>query len=156
MKLLKTWEFLGSTKLGRLIFSFLLGLFIPYSGSVRSRVTSLEPGNVTLLLKERRAVRNHLRSVHAIAQANVAELASGLAMVSCLSNKTRSIVTKIEIEYLKKARGVLTVKGSANPPQQIDDKTESFAYADIFDEEGELVSKTKVTWLLDIKNNERK
>jgi len=148
-RLLKIWDILGKNKYGRWIFSVLVGFFIPYSGSISSRVESLEPGNSLLILKERRPVRNHLRSVHAIALANVAELASGFAMITALPPNTRSIVTKIEIEYFKKARGVLRVKGSAKPPAEIIEKTESIALADIFDDAGELVSSTRVTWLLD-------
>lgn len=97
-------------------------------------------------MRDRWHVRNHLKSVHAIALANVAELASGLAMFSKLPANSRGIVKSINIEYLKKARGTLTVRGSANPPENITETIEQLALAEIFDTSGELVSKMQVRW----------
>ena len=101
--LLKYWLLLSKFPFGDRIYSFLLGLIVPYSGSTRPIVRELEVGRAIVELRDRRFVRNHLNSVHAIALANVAELASGLAMLAALPKNARGIVTKIEIEYLKKA-----------------------------------------------------
>jgi acyl-coenzyme A thioesterase PaaI-like protein len=99
-------------------------------------------------MKERRSVRNHLKSVHAIALANVGELASGIAMLTALPKGSRGIVGKIEIEYFKKARGVLRVEGMAQPPTVLTENINSIASAQIFNDESELVAQLTVTWVI--------
>ena len=147
-RLMTLWQRYGGTTLGRKLFSFFLGRTVPYSGNIKAEVIKLTPGKVTVQLKDRRSLRNHLNCVHAIALANLGELSSGLAMLSALPPNTRSIVVKIEIEYLKKARGLLTAEGTASPPERINEAIDSIALADIINSEGDVVSRVKVHWRL--------
>ena len=110
------------------------------------QIVAIEKGSSLLELRERRKIRNHLKSIHAIALANIAELASGLAMLSALPENSRGIVRSINIEYSKKARGTLIVKGHASPAQNLTGNIEELATAEIFDSSGELVAKMKVIW----------
>jgi acyl-coenzyme A thioesterase PaaI-like protein len=121
---------------------------VPYTGTVTPHIQKIEPGHATVLIKDRKRVRNHLHSIHAIALANLGELASGLAMIAALPDNTRGIVTNIEIDYLKKARGSLTAKGEANPPDTVTDPITLPAYAVITDSEGDRVANVTVHWLL--------
>ena len=146
--LIKMWNRYGGTVLGRKIFSYILGRTAPYSGSIKAEVLLLSPGKVQVALKDRRSLRNHLNSVHAIALANLGELASGLAMISAIPPNTRAIVVNLEIEYLKKARGRLIAEGSATPPETITESINNLALADIKDAEGDTVSRVKVHWRL--------
>ena len=43
-RLLQAWGRLGGNPLGRWLFDRLIGLAVPYSGSVRARVRELSPG----------------------------------------------------------------------------------------------------------------
>ena len=142
------WDKLGSFALGRMLFSFLLGRTVPYSGTIRSSVLNIGDGKATLIMKDRKGIRNHLKSIHAIALANLGELASGLAMFSVISNSTRAIVVDLDIHYFKKARGRLTVVGQANPPDIIDEPIKSIVTAEIKDDAGDVVAKINVHWLL--------
>ena len=108
----------------------------------------LRPGFVRVSLKDRRAVRNHLNSIHAIALANLGELASGLAMISAVPSSVRAIVVNLEIEYIKKARGSLIAAGSAAPPGNISSSVTSIAEAEITDADGDVVALMKVHWRL--------
>jgi acyl-coenzyme A thioesterase PaaI-like protein len=142
------WRRLSPLPGGTRLFSRILGWLIPYSGSVRPHVQHLEPGYARVELRERRRLRNHLRSVHALALANLGELASGLAMALALPDDTRGIPIRIEIDYLKKARGRIVADGRAAPPAAIADEQDASATADITDETGALVARMTVTWRL--------
>jgi len=78
---------------------------VPYTASIGAVVERFEPGHVLVSLRDRRGVRNHLRSVHAIALANVGELSTGLAVLGAMGGDVRGILTGLEVAYLKKARG---------------------------------------------------
>ena len=142
------WRHLSRLPGGRWLFAWLLGRMVPYSGSVRPRVHTLEPGRAVLSLKERRRLRNHLGSVHAIALANIGELTSGLDMTLALPAGTRGIPVRLEIDYLKKARGTITAVGRAAPPTAIPEPVEATATAALTDEADEVVAELVVTWRL--------
>jgi acyl-coenzyme A thioesterase PaaI-like protein len=111
-------------------------------------VRLLEPGHCILLLRDRRAVRNHLRSIHAVAITNAGELASGLAMTTALPAGTRAIVTKLSTDYLKKARGTIVVECRVtdvpHPKVPMDVKVEAV----LTDGAGEVVAKVQANWLV--------
>ena len=147
-RVIQMWKRFGNNPLGRRFFNFLLARTVPYSGTIGAQVLSLENGLVKIALKDKRKIRNHLNSIHAIALANLGELASGLAMMSTIDSSTRAIVVNLEIEYLKKARGELLAVGRANTPDTITTRIENIVEAEITDSEGDIVSKLKVHWLL--------
>jgi len=85
--------------------------------------------------------------VHALALANLGEVASGLAMLGTLTADTRGIPTRLSIEFFKKARGPLIAESHCSPPTVSED-TDFEVYADIRDAEGDVVARTSVNWRL--------
>ena len=146
-RLLGAWRRLAPLPLGPWLFNRLLAFMNPYSGAVGARVQSLEPGHAVLALRDRRAIRNHLDSVHAIALANVLEMASGLAMLSALPEGARGIVLAIKVDYLKKARGTLTAESRVSLPDVSVNGTHEFTSA-VRDLAGDEVARATVTWRL--------
>ena len=110
------WQVLAGLPGGKVLFSRLLGRMAPYTGSIGATVTELRLGHAEVQLPERRAVRNHLNSIHAVALVNLAELAGNVALAFSLPDDARFIVSGLEIEYLKKARGTITAIGEAPMP----------------------------------------
>lgn len=120
---------------------------IPYTGALRPVVTELAPGHARVALTDRRGVRNHLRSIHAIALANLGELASGLALTVALPSGLRGIVTTIDVAYHKKARGRLVAESDCAAPAT-DAEGETPVVAHIHDAEGDEVATFTAHWLI--------
>jgi acyl-coenzyme A thioesterase PaaI-like protein len=142
------WQRLSDRPGGKRLFAWLLGRAVPYSGSVRPYVVELSPGHARVEIVDRRAIRQHLGSVHAIALANVGELASGLAMTAGLPPTVRGIVTGLSIEFRKKARGRLTTTSDVTIPSTVPGPVEHVVEAVTTDESGDVVAVTRVTWRL--------
>jgi acyl-coenzyme A thioesterase PaaI-like protein len=113
------WQKLHGWPGGSRLFDRVLGAAIPYTGALGAEVVTLERGFARVRLRERRGVRNHLRSIHAIALANLAELTGNLALAYSLPDSSRFIVTGLSIEYKKKARGVVEATCRCDPPSTI-------------------------------------
>lgn len=132
---------------GRALFGLILGRRVPYTGNIRARVDELTPGHSKVRMADRRKLRNHLRSIHAIALANLGELATGLAMMAALPATARAIPTEIKIEFLKKARGEITAEGYCTVPD-VSEHHEHPVEALLYDEDGDKVARFSARWMI--------
>lgn len=146
-RLRKSWQRLSRLPGGKLLFSLLVGRMTPYTGTLGARVEELEPGWCRVSLRDRRRVRNHLASVHAMALANLAELASGLAVLVGLPPGVQGIVTGFSISYEKKARGRLVAECRVNV-SDVSVEREQEAAVTITDATGDVVARATVRWRL--------
>lgn len=114
---IEKWNRARGTKLGRRLFSRAVGRFAPYTGTIGARIEGLEPGRAEVIMRDRKAIRNHLNSIHAVALANLTELSGSLAIIASMHPNTRMIPIRLETEYLKKARGTVTAEGRCEIPE---------------------------------------
>jgi acyl-coenzyme A thioesterase PaaI-like protein len=146
-ELLELWRRLSPLPGGPWLFSKLFGFAVPYSGSVGPRIRVLEPGHAVVEISDRRSNRNHLGSVHAIALTNLAEITSGLALMTGLPPTVRGIVTSLAMTYHKKARGRIRAVSRVALPAVSEDRDFDVT-AECFDREGVLVATGQVRWRL--------
>lgn len=119
---------------------------VPYTGALGAAVEELSPGRARVSLKERRGVRNHLRSIHAVALVNLGEFASGLAVLTRLDPGVRGIVTHLGATYHAKARG--RVEALCVVDQGWAPGASAEAVAHITDESGREVATVTARWLV--------
>jgi acyl-coenzyme A thioesterase PaaI-like protein len=143
----REWERWSGRPGGKRLFSILLGRLVPYTGTVRPRVEELRPGYARVWMRDRRGVRQHLGSVHAIALANLAEVATGLAFNYALPADARSILKGISIEYHKKARGRVTAEANA-PLLEDNQEREIEMETSLRDEAGDVVATARARWMV--------
>lgn len=101
--LLRHYQRLARLPLGTWLFARLVCFSAPYFATIRPRFHELRPGLCRVSLKKRRAVLNHIRTVHAIAMANLCELAGGMLMEVTIPTTMRWIPRGMTIEYLRRA-----------------------------------------------------
>ncbi len=129
------------------MFNQLMGLMVPYTGALGATVEELRPGFARVRLTERRGIRNHLNSVHAVALVNLGEFTSGLAMSTLLPSTIRGIVVTLATDFTKKARGRLVAECTSELPEVVQE-TDLQVVAVVKDAEGDVVSTTTATWRL--------
>jgi uncharacterized protein (TIGR00369 family) len=100
---MQAWRKLGRRPFGRAIFSWIVCRKAPYFASIRPRFEELRPGYARVSMRKRRAVENHIGTVHAIAMCNLAELAAGTMTEASIPRGMRWLPKGMQVEYLKKA-----------------------------------------------------
>jgi len=139
---------LGGSAPGRWLFSRLICFRAPYFGSIAPRIENLEPGSCTVRIRHRRAVQNHIGTVHAIALCNMAELAAGLATDATLPDTQRWIPKGMSVRYLRKAVGTMTATARVAAPDPQADGTELHAVVEVRNAAGEVVFDADITmWI---------
>jgi acyl-coenzyme A thioesterase PaaI-like protein len=132
------WDRLEKIPGGNYVFSRLIGRLAPYTGTLGAVVRELGDGYAKVTLKDRKAVRNHLSCVHAVALANLVELTGNLALAYSLPDDARFIVSGMSLDYIKKARGTITGECSI-PPIESSAKNEYDVPVTLKDPSGEVV-----------------
>ena len=102
------WDRCSGVPGGKFVFSKLVGRMAAYTGSIDATVEELRNGYCRTTMKDRPRLRNHIRSIHAIALANLAELTGNMAVAYTQPDNARFIVATISVDYVKKGRGVIT------------------------------------------------
>lgn len=144
---LRHWERLQGRPGGKRLFSWKIGRMARYTGTISARVVELKPGYAKVWMPDRPRLRNHLGSIHAIALANLGELTTGLAMTAAIPPHARGIPTRLTLDYVKKARGVITAEARSEHPDGQEPGTYE-ATAELLDPGGEVVARARVEWLV--------
>jgi acyl-coenzyme A thioesterase PaaI-like protein len=143
--LMRQWRRFSRLPGGRYLFGRFLSFVVPYAGSISPDVVTLEPGHARMRIADRRRVRNHLHSIHATALITLAETTANLAMTTGQPKQGRWIVTGMDSEFIKKARGTITAECKVEDqdwtaPHDVQGKVE------LRDSVGDLVMLARPRW----------
>ena len=139
-------NFLQKVPGGYWILSRVIGFVAPYSSSIGANIVSMGGGSALVSLPDRRKVRNHLNSIHALALANLGEFTANLALITLCPPHGRFIVTRLETDYLKKGRGELQCTCDIPTDLPWDTVERTAATATMTDIAGDVVCRVTVYW----------
>ena len=96
-------------------------------------------------MKKRRAVLNHIGTVHAIAMCNLAELVAGTMTDASIPKTHRWIPKGMTVEYVAKARTDLRAVAELNPIPDITGAVELPVDVKVLDSAGNIVLKAEIS-----------
>ena len=99
---------------GRKIFSTMFARKAPYFATIKPLITELEPNFCQLTFKKRKAVQNHIGTVHAIAVCNGMEMAMGAVAEASIPKHLRWIPKGMNVQYLAKTNSDVTIEAKAS------------------------------------------
>ena len=142
-RVMSLWQGLSEKPMGKWLFSRIICWKAPYFSTIRPTFQELRPGFSRVSMPKRRAVHNHIQTVHAIALCNLAEIGAGTMMEASLSQNMRWLPKGMNAQYLKKAETDLEVTCVADdiadgPAREV------IVRADIRDREGSVVCHADV------------
>lgn len=76
----------------------------PYFTTIKPLIEEIRPNYIKVSMRKRRAVHNHLKTVHAIAMCNLCEFAGGICMEASIPKHRRWIPVGMTVSYLAKAK----------------------------------------------------
>lgn len=140
----RLWARLGGNGFGRWLFSRAICLKAPYFASIQPLFRRLEPGLCEVRFRKRRAVLNHIGTVHAIAICNAAELAGGLVTEVTLPDTHRWIPKGMRVEYLKTATTDLVATARCTLPETLADQQTLEVAVEVRDTSGSTVFRALI------------
>lgn len=150
--LLEVYKTLEILPFGRIVFSKLVCFKAPYFSNIRPRFEALSPGYCQIRIKKRRAVTNHIKSIHAIAMCNMAELAGGSMVEASIPKHMRWIPKGMAVSYLKMAKTDLTAVCELSP-DLLEIPGECPVTVFVKDLNGEIVFKAEIAMYLSLKKS---
>jgi acyl-coenzyme A thioesterase PaaI-like protein len=146
----RAWSQLSERPGGSLMFSIAAMARVPYFASVLPHVRRMEPGLAAVDVPKWFLVHNHLKTVHAIAACNAAELAMGMLMEATVPITHRWIPKAMNVQYLAKATTSLRATARIDPPDfgAITEGTDLVVPVSVTDRSGiEVVHADITTWV---------
>lgn len=100
---------------GKRLFSIAYGQKAPYFASIHMMVRDMAPHHGEVTVPIRRATKNHIGTVHAIAACNGLEAAMGLLAEATCPKDSRWLPKGMDVKYLAKSDGPLTCTADSTP-----------------------------------------
>ncbi|NNF51787.1 MAG: DUF4442 domain-containing protein [Gammaproteobacteria bacterium] len=143
-KVLELYRNFARFPMGKWLFSKLVCLRAPYFSSIAPRFAELGPGAALVTMRNRRRVRNHIGTVHAIAICNLCELAAGTMTEVSMPRGMRWIPKGMTVEYLAPAKTSLRASATIPGPVVFGDAFELPVSTEVTDRHGTVVVRAVI------------
>ena len=132
------------------VISRIFGRVVPYVGTSGLVYEELTPERVVVTIKNRRAVQNHIKGVHAAAMALLAETATGFCVGMNLPDDKLPLIKTLRVDYTKRTQGSMKAVASLTPEQarqiRSEPKGEVTVPVVVTDESGEEPIRCEMIW----------
>lgn len=151
---LSMWNRLSGLPLGKRLFTAAVVARAPYFGTILPTVVEMAPGRCEVRAPKWIGVHNHIRTFHAIAACNLAEITMGMLAEATVPGTHRWIPQSMTVEYLAKAKSGLRGVAVLDELPEFGDKPFALPVpVDIVDREGTVVVRAVITvWITRSKN----
>lgn len=100
---------------GQALFSKVFAAKAPYFKTISPKILRLEENFCQVLIPKRKAVHNHIGTVHAIAICNALEMAMGAMTESSIPKHLRWLPKGMNVNYLAKSTTDITAEAKIDP-----------------------------------------
>jgi len=132
------------------LISRIFGRVVPFVGTAGLVYEELTPERVVVSIRNRRAVRNHIKGVHAAAMALVAETATGFVVGMNIPDDSLVLIKSLQVDYYKRTQGDMKAVATLSPEQialiRSTPKGEVNVPVVVTDESGEEPIKCTMLW----------
>jgi len=143
-QVLSLWGRFSGSAIGRWMFSRSICHSAPYFATIKPRVLALEEGLCQVSMRKRRRVHNHIRTVHAIAICNLAEMAAGVMCEATVPRSHRWIPKGMQVDYLKKADSDLVASAQLKEIPHFSEAQDLEVPVSVVNREGEEVVHARI------------
>lgn len=113
--LLNLYEKATRLPAGKRLFSMIFARKAPYFATISPVINQLRPDFCEVTFKKRRAVENHIHTVHVIAICNALEAAMGAMAEASIPSHLRWIPKGMEVDYTAKATSDIRATAEVAP-----------------------------------------
>jgi acyl-coenzyme A thioesterase PaaI-like protein len=113
-KTLSTYLKLSKLPYGKKLFSMVVSRVAPYFATISPTITELVPNQCTCMIKKKKKVFNHIKTVHVIAICNGLEMAMGVMAEASIPKNLRWIPKGMTVDYTAKAGSDIRCVASVN------------------------------------------
>ena len=114
-KTLALYHKLEKYPLGKKLFSLIISRVAPYFATINPYIEMLVPNQCTCIIKKRKKVFDHIKTVHVIAICNGLEMAMGVMAEASIPKHLRWIPKGMTVDYTAKAGSDIRCVASVNP-----------------------------------------
>ncbi|WP_299001985.1 hotdog fold domain-containing protein [uncultured Shewanella sp.] len=118
-KVMSIYNKMSRFSFGNKLFSMFISRMAPYFATIKPLITDLRPHRCVCLVKKRRAVHNHIKTVHVIAICNGLEMAMGTMAEASIPAHLRWLPKGMSLDYTAKANSDIRCVAEVQPEQWV-------------------------------------